>query len=278
MTTNKVLTLSECLTSLKPRPLAAYKQLFGHVVVVGSDYGMGGACRLAGEAALRTGAGLVSVATRAEHAYAMLASRPELMALGIDQASKLDLLLDKASVVVLGPGIGQQSWGLSLINRVLQENLPMVVDADALYPNLLKPVMGKDWVLTPHPGEAARLLESSVAEVQQNREQAIRALQAQYQGTIVLKGANTLILGKQGEIRQCTSGNPGMATAGMGDVLAGIIAGLIAQGLSMDEAANLGVVMHATIGDSLAKVHGQRGFLASDLLLGIPQCLQQSKA
>lgn len=249
---------------LVARARNAHKGDFGHVLVVGGDSGMAGAVRLAGEAALRCGAGLVSLATRASHAAFISAQRPELICHGVEEVGQLKALLQQASVVVAGPGLGQGPWGRQMLAVLLESSLPMVLDADAL--NLLaeQPDYHHNWVLTPHPGEAARLLGCASAEIQQDRFAAIAALEASYGGVVVLKGCGTLILGPQGREALCNQGNPGMASAGMGDVLSGVIAALLAQGMGLEAAARLGVVLHAQAGDWAAE-QGERGLLASDL-------------
>jgi NAD(P)H-hydrate epimerase len=259
------LVLKQCQSYLSPRKKEAHKGDFGHVLIVGGDYGTAGAARLAGEAALRTGAGLVSVATRPEHAYAMAGSCPELMCHGVVRVSDLDALLERATIVVVGAGLGQGIWSRALFNHVLQTDLPLIVDADGL--NLLarKHDKRENWILTPHPGEAARLLECSSADIQKDRPGAIKELQDIYGGTIVLKGAGTLVLGSSQSLMICEAGNPAMATAGMGDVLTGLLGGLLAQKLSLEEAACLGVCMHAAAGDRAAE-GCERGLMAHDLL------------
>lgn len=249
---------------LPPRRPCANKGDFGHVLLVGGDYGMSGAARLAGEAALRCGAGLVSLATRTEHAAAISAARPELMCHGVADARSLKPLLRRASVLAIGPGLGRGAWGRQLLGVALASRKPLVMDADAL--NLLaeEPLQRTRWVLTPHPGEAARLLGQSVTGVQADRIAAARALQQKYGGTVVLKGAGTLIVDSSAVVSLCDAGNPGMASGGMGDVLTGVIAALLAQGLDCDEAARLGVCLHAAAADRAATA-GQRGLLASDL-------------
>jgi NAD(P)H-hydrate epimerase len=268
------LSLRKCQSYLLPRAKSAHKGNFGHVLVVGGDYGTGGACRLAGEAALRSGAGLVSIATRLEHAFAIMSACPELMCWGITKAADLDPLLKRATVVAIGPGLGQKTWGKQLLNHVLRTALPLVVDADGLNQLALKPKARKNWVLTPHVAEAARLLQCAVAEIQNNRINAIQQLQARYQGVAILKGTGTLVVNEFGQVQRCTAGNPAMATAGMGDLLTGIIAALVAQGLSLQEAAKLGVCAHATAADKLVEAtHISRGLVARDLLNGIQECL-----
>lgn len=226
---------------------------------------MSGAVRLAAEAAARVGAGLVSIATRSAHAVLISAQRPELLCYGVENANELRPLLNAASVIVVGPGLGQSPWARELFSAVLETDLPCVVDADALNLLAAEPVARDAWVLTPHPGEAARLLACSGAEVQADRFNAVREVRRRYGGVGVLKGAGTLVVAGDEPVSICAGGNPGMASAGMGDVLSGVIAGLIAQGLSPRDAARLGVWLHAEAGD-LAAQAGQRGLLASDLM------------
>lgn len=267
------LSLAQSLQTLVPRSRTARKGDFGHVLVVGGDDGFGGSVRLAGEAALRSGAGLVSIATRPEHAYAITGNCPELMCRGVRIPEDLDALIAAATVIVVGPGLGQGDWGKLLWLRCLQAKQPLVVDADAL--NLLAhdPIKRDNWILTPHPGEAGRLLKKTISEIQQDRLFSIQSLQQQYQGISILKGAGTLILGEKGSPVICMAGNPGMSVAGMGDVLSGIIAALIAQGLRLQEAAELAVVVHAVAGDKAALQSGERGMKASDLFPYIREIL-----
>ena len=250
---------------LPTRPRGAHKGHFGHVLVVGGDRGTAGAARLAGEAALRAGAGLVSVATRPEHVAAIVAGRPELMAHGLATATDVQPLLARATVVAVGPGLGRDPWGRALLEEVLGSGLPLVVDADAL--NLLAeaPRHRADWVLTPHPGEAARLLGVGAAAIHADRFAAAAALQQRYGGVVVLKGAGSIVQGPGTRPPAvCSLGNPGMATGGVGDVLTGVVAGLLAQGLGADDAAEMGVCVHAAAGDRAAAA-GERGLIASDL-------------
>jgi len=206
------------------------------------------------------------VATRPEHAWALPVAQPELMARGVAAAADLKPLLERATVVALGPGLGQSDWSQRLLARILDTDKPLVVDADAL--NLLarEPAARANWVLTPHPGEAARLLGCTAAEVQADRFACVRALQSRYGGTVVLKGSGTLVLGAAGPCGVCDGGNAGMASGGMGDVLTGVIAGLLAQGLEAGAAAALGVCLHAAAADQAAAGGGERGLLATDLL------------
>ncbi len=193
-------------------------------------------------------------------------------------ASELDPLLARADVIALGPGLGQSSWGCELFGAALDTELPLVVDADAL--NLLaeRPVQRTRWVLTPHPGEAARLLQTDTQAIQADRFAAVTKLQTHYDGVVVLKGAGSLICdGSHRPLGLCSGGNPGMATGGSGDLLTGIIAALIAQGHALSEAAELGVTLHAAAGDRAA-LAGERGMLAGDLLGELRPLLNQEQA
>lgn len=254
---------------LGPRPRDAHKRQFGHVLAVGGDRGTAGAIRLTAEAALRGGAGLVSVATRPENAPALVQARPEVMALGVDRPTDLDGLLARASVIAVGPGLGQTQWGRALWQHLLETELPMVVDADALNLLAAEPVRRNNWMITPHPGEAARLLDTGTGEVQADRPAAVGELARRYGGVAVLKGAGTLVASANSPLGVCRAGNPGMAVGGMGDLLCGYIAALRGQGLDALSAAQLGVLWHACAGDRAASLGGERGLLPSDLLLDL---------
>ncbi len=278
---------------LKPRPKCAHKGNFGHVLFIGGDEGMQGAIRLAAEAALRCGSGLVSVATHPTHSTNLNLGRPEIMVHGIAQASALKPLIEKATVIVIGPGLGLSEWSKSLFVETISSNLPTVLDADALNlladeNNAIKPK--ENWILTPHPKEMSRLLGISTAEVENDRfKYNLACIEAKTEsrgtaettkerndadpqgevkpnqsgGVSILKGAGTLISNKHNTF-VCNQGNPGMASGGMGDVLSGVIAAMLAQGLSLFNAASAGVYLHATAAD-LAAENGERGLLASDL-------------
>jgi NAD(P)H-hydrate epimerase len=251
---------------LPPRARDAHKGAFGHVLVIGGEAGMGGATRLAAEAALRVGAGLVTVATRPAHVPAVIAARPELMCLGVEEPGDLAPLLARATVLAVGPGLGRTEWSAGLWKAATDSGLPMVLDADGL--NLLAEHPGRreDRVITPHPGEAGRLLGSDAAAVQADRPAAVRALARRYGGVAVLKGAGTLAASGSGPAWVCDRGNPGMASGGMGDVLTGAIAGLAAQVGDLALAARLGVLAHALAADDAAIAGGERGLAAGDVL------------
>ena len=253
-------------SGLPPRPRDSHKGSNGHVLTIGGDHGTGGAVRMAAEAALRTGAGLVSVGTREENVLAMNAARPELMARGVNGPQALAPMLEKASVVALGPGLGQAAWGHALWTTALDAGLPTVLDADGL--NLLHAeprALPAKIVLTPHPGEAGRLLGMDTKAVQADRFGAVRELARRFSAVVVLKGNGSLIASPSGEVSVCPWGNPGMASGGMGDTLTGIVAALLSQGCGPYEAACLAVGLHARAADVAAR-QGERGLLAGDLL------------
>jgi NAD(P)H-hydrate epimerase len=256
---------AEVRAALPRRRRAAHKGDFGRVLIVGSGPGMPGATRLAGEACLRVGAGLTTVAAAPENVAAIASGRPELICIALTDSGSLSDALSRADVVAIGPGLGRSAWAREALEAVLAADKPLVVDADAL--NLLAEaeiLPRDDWILTPHPGEAARLLSVTTEQVQRDRLTALDRLIERYRGTIVLKGAGTLVGGTGETPGVCERGNPGMATAGSGDVLTGAIAGILAQCRDPWAAARVGVLVHAMAGDAAARV-GERGVLASDL-------------
>ncbi|MEM7588944.1 MAG: NAD(P)H-hydrate dehydratase [Myxococcota bacterium] len=256
------------------RTASAHKGCFGRCLVVAGTQGMPGAGVLATHAALRTGAGLVCVATHPQHAAAGAMKHPEALWHGVRDAKQLNDLLSNATCVVVGPGLGQETWGKQLWESVSQhKGIPLVVDADALGLLAKRPSHSKQWILTPHPKEAAQLLGCNTQDIQRDRFTAAHTLQARYGGVVVLKGACTVVASEKGMLQVCTAGNPGMASAGMGDVLAGILGGLLAQffgKVPLQHVAALGVWLHAQAGDKVALQQGQRGLLARDVIA----CLQ----
>jgi NAD(P)H-hydrate epimerase len=262
------LDLEQLLAQFPARPANSHKGHYGTVLVVGGDYGMAGAVALAAEAALRAGAGLVRVATRAEHVSAIIARTPEAMPVGVESGQALRPLLETADVLVVGPGLGRGPWAQQLLQVIQAAECPCVLDADGL--NLLSrgqvlPLQPRPgWIFTPHPGEAARLLGSSASAVQADRFAAVAALQQRLGGTVLLKGNGSLV--SDGERCLLSDyGNPGMASGGMGDVLSGLIGALLAQGLDGLEATALAASLHGAAADAAA-AQGQRGLLASDLM------------
>lgn len=265
------------LPPLSARSRGVHKGQLGHLLVVGGERGLGGAALLAAESALRGGTGLVSLATRAEHLGAALTRRPEVMCAPVASANQLMPLVAAADVLVVGPGLGRGAWGRSLLSVAAGCRRAQVWDADAL--NLLaerQANLPPDTVLTPHPGEAARLLDCSVAQIQAARPAAAQQLAARFDAVVVLKGAGTLVAAPDGRLAVCSNGHPVMAGAGFGDVLAGLIGALLAQGMCTYDAARLAVWLHARAGEQLA---GQgRGLAASDLFPAIRQQLEAFSA
>ena len=251
---------------LPVRPKNSHKGLYGHSLIVGGNYGMAGAVRLAAEAAARAGSGLTSVATRPEHVAAMAAARPEVMWHGVANSHDLRRLIGQATVIAIGPGLGQDDWAIELFETVMQSGKPVVADADALNLLAYEPIQYSNWVLTPHPGEAARLLGCSSDEINRQRFDAVKAIAEKFSAVTVLKGAGSLVYGEDGQTALCSDGNPGMATGGMGDVLTGVIASFIAQGCELFEATKMAVALHAAAADKAA-FSGERGLLAGDVII-----------
>jgi len=256
-----------------------HKGLGGHVLVVGGNIGFGGAAILAAESALRVGAGKVTLAARGDAIPAALARCPALMVRTVEDRLDLAELCKAADIVVIGPGLGQCNWARACLQQVLEWHSKVLLDADALnLPEQLKSVRSdhRGWpVVTPHPGEAARLLGVSTGIVGQDRFQAVRQLAELINGTAVLKGAGSLIASCQPSngVGVCLAGNPYMATAGMGDVLSGLIGGLAAQGLDPERAAQLGVFLHATAADYWVDANG-RCLIATDIVTTLPKVMQ----
>lgn len=247
----------------------AHKGDHGHVLLIGGNTGMGGALILAAQAALRVGAGLVSAFSRRDTLQALLIRQPECMGLAVDEEAVASAAVQRAeqraNALVLGPGMSDDSWAQCWLTRYLDDSRPRVVDADALNDLANSPRRLSNAVLTPHPGEAARLLSCSTAAIQSDRPAALAALVERYASVIVLKGAGTLVAGPGSRTYLIEAGNPGMAVGGMGDLLAGIIGGLLAQGFGPLDAARWGALVHAVAGDDAAS-SGQRGLLPSDVL------------
>jgi len=250
---------------LPSRAADAHKGDNGKLLLVGGDLSMGGAICLAGEAAYAAGAGLVRLATHPVNVAAVTARRPELLVCGIDDSTTLKRLLPIVDAVALGPGLGNSEWSRRLYAIIMEHAVPVLIDADGLNLLAVEPRRCDHWVLTPHPGEAARLLGCTVADVNVDRPAAAREIVARYGGVCVLKGSGTLICDGAEPIWIGTTGNAGLASAGTGDVLAGFIGGLIAQGVDPGRAAITGVVLHGHAAD-LAVRQGMIGMLASDLL------------
>ncbi len=262
-------TLRRCL---HPRQHNSHKGSYGHVLAVGGIAGMSGAIRLCADAALRSGAGRVTVATDPVHAAQLNLARPELMVRPVSASTDFPALLSDDHILAVGPGLGCSEWSEILFKACLHSDSPLVVDADAL--NLLalqkNTYVRDDWILTPHPAEAGRLLKCEAADIQRDRVGTAQAIARRYHASVVLKGCGTIIAAPDGAYAICPLGNPGMATAGSGDVLTGIIAALLGQGLSSHQAAIAGVVAHARAGDIAASETGEMALLASDIIARLP--------
>ena len=250
---------------LKPRRATSHKGDHGRLLVIGGDHGTAGAIRMTSEAALRSGAGLVRVLTHKQNVAPLLTARPELMVQELTPEA-LDDGLEWADVIVIGPGLGQGDWGKKALKKVENSQKPMLWDADALNLLAISPEKRQNRIITPHPGEAARLLNIKTAEIESDRLHAAQRLVKRYGGVVVLKGAGTIIASQQGELAFADVGNAGMASGGMGDVLAGIIGALSGQKLSLYDAACAGCVVHGATADAIAARYGTRGMLATDLL------------
>ena len=296
-----MLSYEQQIRKLPVRNRNGHKNHHGHVLVVGGDQGMAGAAAMAAEAAIYSGAGLVSVATHPSSVSSLVARRPEIMVKAVTTTDELKEMMSRATVIVVGPGLGMESlgieslgieslgieslgieslgmeslgieslgsdrsWGSQLFNTVLQSELPMVIDADGLnrLSRLAEQSARRDnWILTPHPGEARRLLGKNV---QVDRLASVKQLQEKYGGVCLLKGVGTLIASGP-DVCLCPYGNPGMSAAGMGDVLSGVIGALVAQGLDIDDATCLGAVVHSLAADNITARQGERGLLATQLL------------
>ena len=286
-----MLSYEQQIRKLPVRNRNGHKNHHGHVLVVGGDQGMAGAAAMAAEAAIYSGAGLVSVATHPSSVSSLVARRPEIMVKAVTTTDELKEMMSRATVIVVGPGLGieslgieslgieslgmeslgieslgsDRSWGSQLFNTVLQSELPMVIDADGLnrLSRLAEQSARRDnWILTPHPGEARRLLGKNV---QVDRLASVKQLQEKYGGVCLLKGVGTLIASGP-DVCLCPYGNPGMSAAGMGDVLSGVIGALVAQGLDIDDATCLGAVVHSLAADNITARQGERGLLATQLL------------
>ncbi len=272
--TQKIDPASYCIDALsgpllEKRLANSHKKDFGHVLLVGGAPGMRGAIQLAAHAALRSGAGLVTVATHPDHAAYFNIAIPEIMVLGIDNQNDLHSLMDRADTIVIGPGLGQTQWSKELFSRAVSGDHPLVVDADALNILATQKLKRDNWILTPHPGEASRLLGTSPSEIQSDRYGMAKKIQNNYGGVCVLKGSGTIIHDND-KTMVCPFGNPGMATAGMGDVLAGVLGSVIGQSrsykLPLGEVAAFAVSLHSLAGDRASIAGGEKGLMASDLI------------
>ncbi len=250
----------------------SHKNHFGNLLIVGGDQGMSGAVALAARAALRSGAGVVTALVHPDCRF-NLATSPEIMVLGWDA---LAAKLAEANVVVVGPGLGRSVAAQACLQLLSDATQPMVIDASALDADFLQSLATRQRVITPHPGEAANLLALTPAQVQADRWQACNRLLEQFGATTVLKGSGTLV-GEPGVTPLAINarGNPGLASAGQGDVLSGIIAAMLGQGLEPYAAARAAVYIHALCAEAYAEQQDSTGLLASDVIDWIPRVIKQ---
>ena len=267
-----LLDLDELRRVQKPRHQNSHKVDHGRLLIIGGDQGMAGAVTMSAEAAMYCGAGTVTVGTHQDNRGVVVSRRPEVMATGISVIGDIETLIARADVIVMGPGLGRSQWSRMVFDTVIKSRKPLVLDADGL--NLLathadgRHKEGGDdtpLILTPHPGEASRLLGFNSAEVQSDRIKSVKALQSYYGGVALIKGAGTVITDGQ-VVRVCPYGNPGMAVAGMGDVLSGVVGALLANGLSPYDATCFGVALHSLAADRLVARQGEIGLMATELL------------
>lgn len=287
-------TATQASQWVPPRPPASHKGSYGRVLVVAGSTGMTGAAALASEAALRAGAGLVTLATPKHLNPILEGLLPEVMTLPLPETeagsltvSATSAILEFAektkSVLAIGPGLSQHPETVSLVHQLVHKNreqglgLRMVIDADGLNAlaqdrNILS-LLDRETVLTPHPGEMARLTGASVSTLEKDRIHTAQQFASEHSLTLVFKGAPTVSADANGEVWINSTGNPGMSTGGMGDVLTGVIAGLMAQGIASERAATLGIYLHGLAGDMVAERLGMHGLIASDVLKAVPQAI-----
>jgi NAD(P)H-hydrate epimerase len=265
-------------TSITRRAKVAHKGHFGHVLIVAGDRGFGGAGMMAAEAASRSGAGMVTLATRPEYVAPALARCPSVMVQGLIHGSELPPLISAADVIVCGPGIGQGAWGQQMLQQVVASGKPRVLDADAL--NLMASRVAQpadNHILTPHPGEAARLLACGVGEIESDRLWAAEQICKLFGGVALLKGAGTIVASGEALPDIISGSNPGMATGGMGDVLSGILGSLYAQLGNAHLSASAAAALHLAAANRAAETRGYMGLLPMDVIDALPQVLMESE-
>jgi len=259
---------------LPKRKKDSHKGTYGRVLIVAGSAGMTGAGVLASRAALRSGSGLVHLAVPKDLVNFVDSLTPEVITLPFYDIPKIE-----ADAVAIGPGIGSSPASKELVRRLATGDGKLVIDADALNaiakkPSLLKKAKAKI-VITPHPGEMSRLIKKSIKYVQANREKVAKQAAKEFKCVVVLKGHQTVVANPAGEVYLNKTGNPGMATAGAGDVLTGMIVSFLGQNISVFDAAALSVYVHGLAGDLAAKAKGEYGMIASDIVEKIPNALQK---
>ncbi|MDB3950068.1 NAD(P)H-hydrate dehydratase [Gammaproteobacteria bacterium] len=267
------LSFEDIKKNIPKRRENSHKGDHGKLLIIAGDEGFGGAGIMSSESGLKTGAGLVKLLTRKSHVSASLARNPEVMVSGADNAQDIEANLDWPDAIVAGPGMFQNYWSEQILYKLLglvaDNNIPTLLDAGALrllsHKAFSKIKLHNETVLTPHPGEAAEMLNIAVKEIQKDRIKSAKALQKKYGCIIVLKGNGTIICNKN-DVYLCSSGGPELAVAGSGDILSGVIGSLIAQGLAPFEAAKTGVEIHALAGEEFVKDVGEIGLAAGELI------------
>jgi len=254
--------------SLDQGILDTHKGSFGHLLIAGGDTGYGGAGIIASESAIMSGCGLVTLITKKEHIQSSLSRNPEVIALGVDGRQDAESFLKNQKNLLIGPGLKKSVWSEQLCELFLtsaerNEDINIVIDAGGLY-YMKEFGCPPNAIITPHPGEAAMLLDCSVEELQKSREDAVEELYKRYSCLVVLKGYQTIVF--DGEAYQCTDGGPALSTAGTGDVLAGLIGSFLAQGLGKKDAAKFSVAIHGAAGDKFSKNKRMRGLTATKLI------------
>ncbi|MBF0303691.1 MAG: NAD(P)H-hydrate dehydratase, partial [Desulfamplus sp.] len=279
----------QAIFRLKPREANSHKGNYGHLLLVAGSTGKTGAAALAANSAMASGAGLVTLAVPESINSTMEPQVTETMTFPLPENQRgqishtaLNLIIknlvkDKR-VVAVGPGLGIDDSTIRVVHGMVEEiSLPMVIDADGLNAIAVNPYILKSrkspTILTPHPGEMARLTGKSTAQIQENRVETATIFAMEFNVIVVLKGASTIIALPNGTVHICPTGNPGMASGGMGDVLTGMIAGFVAQGFEPSEAVIAGVYTHGLCGDTLAQRRGAFGFVASDIIRIIPETI-----
>ena len=283
---HRLLTWEEVRGHFRPRALEAHKGTAGHLLLIGGSPGKTGAAVMAGRAAMRVGAGLVTLGIPRSLNQTMESMLTEVMteplpeskdqSLAVSAFSKITSLLEEKKGLAIGPGLGTAKGTQNLVRRLVQSShVPVIIDADGLnalvggtssLKGLQVPV-----VMTPHPGEMARLVGKTPAQVQVNRIGDARSFATEFRVHLVLKGARTIVAHPDGTVAINPTGNPGMASAGMGDVLTGMIAGFIVQGMGVRDATETAVYLHGATADSLAATKGPVGYLASDVIDLLPE-------
>lgn len=291
----KVITARDMSPLIGPRPRAANKGSFGHVLVLGGSLGKAGAAAMAGMAALRSGAGLSSVATAKSVLATVAGFHPELMTEPLDetdagtisiralQQGRIDSLAERKTALAVGPGISRHPETAEFVRGVVKKyKLPIVLDADGLNAFEGRAAELKDMagtlVITPHPGEMARLIGSTIPVVQHGRLHVARGFAREHEAIVVLKGHRTLIAQPDGTVWVNTTGNPGMATGGTGDILTGMVAGLIAQNPDrIADAVMVAVHLHGLAGDVARESMGEQSLVATDLLKALPEAFRRTR-